>query len=359
RVGRPRPAGLARRRTPALVLPHGGACGDRRLGPARDAQRALRRPAALRHPGPLVQGDRRGPDPAAPQPLDRQREPAQAPRVPGRRSPGGERAQPRDREVLALGAHRRRPRVLPGGDRSVPARHRARSGGRPRRGRLRPDLGAPRGQRRLHPARTLPPPATGHHVNQLSTPLVPPHTGRLRVAVVGAGYVAGHHLAALSELDFVEVVAICDTRQDAARALAQRFGVERTAATLAEVADARPDAVHVLTPPASHATIALEALAMGCHVLVEKPMADTVADCERMIAAARARGRILGVNHSDLLDPVLRRAVDAAAEGRIGEVLSVDVIRASDYPPYAGGPLPAQVSQGSYPFRDLGVHGLY
>lgn len=196
-------------------------------------------------------------------------------------------------------------------------------------------------------------------MNQLSTPLVPPHTGRLRVAVVGAGYVAGHHLAALSELDFVEVVAICDTRQDAARALAQRFGVERTAATLAEVADARPDAVHVLTPPASHATIALEALAMGCHVLVEKPMADTVADCERMIAAARARGRILGVNHSDLLDPVLRRAVDAAAEGRIGEVLSVDVIRASDYPPYAGGPLPAQVSQGSYPFRDLGVHGLY
>lgn len=182
---------------------------------------------------------------------------------------------------------------------------------------------------------------------------------KLRVALVGAGYVATHHLAALSRLEFVELVGICDRTLPAAQALADRFGIPLVAQRLADLAGARPDAVHVLTPPDSHAAIALDAFAMGCHVLVEKPMADTVADCEAMIAAAQAHGKLLGVNHSDLLDPVVRQALDAAESGRIGEVLSVEIVRNSDYPEYAGGPLPSIVTQGSYPFRDLGVHGLY
>lgn len=184
-------------------------------------------------------------------------------------------------------------------------------------------------------------------------------SARLRIAIVGAGYVATHHLAALKRLDFVDVVGICDNNHAAAQALAARFGVARTAASLADLADARPQAVYVLTPPASHPAIALAALDMGCHVLVEKPMADSVADCEAMIAKAKASGLLLGVNHSDLFDPVLMQALQVARDGRIGEVLSVDIIRNSEYPPYAGGPLPGSVTQGSYPFRDLGVHGLY
>lgn len=186
-----------------------------------------------------------------------------------------------------------------------------------------------------------------------------PASAPLRVAVVGAGYVANHHLAALAALDFVELVGICDTDLEAARVLARRYRIGLATPRLSDLASARPDAIHVLTPPASHARLAMEAMDMGCHVLVEKPMADSVADCEAMIARARERGRRLGVNHSDLLDPVVARALDAVSAGHIGDVLSVDIIRNSDYPPYGGGPLPAQVSQGSYPFRDLGVHGLY
>lgn len=182
---------------------------------------------------------------------------------------------------------------------------------------------------------------------------------KLRVAVVGAGYVATHHLAALSRLDFVELVGLCDSNAAAAEALAKRFKVPKIAATLADLADAAPDAVYVLTPPASHAALAIQAMDMGCHVLVEKPMADSAADCEAMLAKAKATGLKLGVNHSDLFDPVLMRALDAANNGDIGEVLSVDIVRNSEYPPYAGGPLPGQVKQGSYPFRDLGVHGFY
>ena len=182
-------------------------------------------------------------------------------------------------------------------------------------------------------------------------------TRRLRVAIIGAGYVAGHHLAALSRLDFIDIVGICDTDLGAARLLADRYGGV-AAARLADLPEP-PQVVHVLTPPASHAALALEAIAMGCHVLVEKPMADSVADCETMIDSARRKGVLLGVNHSDLFDPVLQQALDIVRAGRIGEVVSVDILRSSDYPAYAGGPLPGMVSQGSYPFRDLGVHGLY
>lgn len=193
----------------------------------------------------------------------------------------------------------------------------------------------------------------------LNTPMPASASTRLRVAIVGAGYVATHHLSALKRLDFVDVVGICDSQLPAAQALAKRFGVARAVARLEELADALPQAVYVLTPPSSHPAIALAALDMGCHVLVEKPMADSVADCEAMIARAQARGRLLGVNHSDLFDPVLMQALQAVRDGRIGEVVSVDIIRNSEYPPYAGGPLPGAVTQGSYPFRDLGVHGLY
>lgn len=182
---------------------------------------------------------------------------------------------------------------------------------------------------------------------------------RLRVAVVGAGYVAAYHLAALKRLDFVDIVALADLDTAMANTLAGRFGVPMVGRTLGDLAGARPDAVYVLTPPASHCALALQALDMGCHVLVEKPMAESVAECETMIARAKEKGLVLSVNHSDRLDPVVVKALGHARAGTCGDVLSVDVLRSSEYPEYAGGPLPALVRQGSYPFRDLGVHGLY
>lgn len=184
-------------------------------------------------------------------------------------------------------------------------------------------------------------------------------SSKLRVAIVGAGYVASHHLAALKRLDFVELVGICDSNLAAATALAERFGVAKAASSLADLASQNPQAVYILTPPASHAALAMQALDMGCRVLVEKPMADSIAECRAMIEKAQSKGLMLGVNHSDLLDPVVMKALAQVRAGRIGELVSVDILRSSEYPAYAGGPLPGQVAQGSYPFRDLGVHGLY
>lgn len=183
--------------------------------------------------------------------------------------------------------------------------------------------------------------------------------GKLRIAIIGAGYVARYHIAALRRLDFVDIVGICDLDGDAARALAAAFDIDFVTSNLTELGSRQPHAVYVLTPPSSHCRLALQALDMGCHVFVEKPMAESVAECDAMIERAREKGLVLSVDHSDHFDPVVMQALQLVQSGACGEVMAVDVLRSSDYPPYAGGPLPGMVSQGSYPFRDLGVHGLY
>jgi len=65
------------------------------------------------------------------------------------------------------------------------------------------------------------------------------------------------------------------------------------------------------------------------------------------------------VNHSLLYDPQIKRALDAVKAGTLGTVVSVDILRGSEYPPYEGGPLPPWYRDAGYPFRDLGVHCLY
>src|SRR5262249_2143445 len=105
--------------------------------------------------------------------------------------------------------------------------------------------------------------------------------------------------------------------------------------------------------------VAVQALELGCHVLIEKPLATSVTDCQRVEAVAENRGLKASVNHSLLYDPQIARALEVVRSGKLGQVVSVDILRGSVYPPYRGGPLPPQYRSAAYPFRDLGVHALY
>jgi len=181
---------------------------------------------------------------------------------------------------------------------------------------------------------------------------------RIRVGLVGAGYISEFHIAAVRRLPHVELVGLHDLNADRAAETGEKFGV-RTYPSLAALREAGAESIHVLTPPHTHADVALEALALGCHVLVEKPLAVDVADCDRIQALAEEKGLQVCVNHSLLFDPQVRRAIETVRQGRIGKVVSVDILRSSVYPAYPGGPLPPQYRTAGYPFRDLGVHALY
>jgi predicted dehydrogenase len=190
------------------------------------------------------------------------------------------------------------------------------------------------------------------------TPLTLDSSKHFRVGIVGAGYVSEFHIKALKRLPHVRIVGISDLNEANAKATAQRFGIS-SHASLKEMAREGLDVVHVLTPPRCHVDVALEALSLGCHVLVEKPLATSVEDCDRLIAESQTRGLRVCVNHSLLGDPFVRRALALVKAGAIGEVLTVDYSRSSNYPSYRRGLPPPQYREGGYLFRDLGVHGLY
>jgi 2-alkyl-3-oxoalkanoate reductase len=145
------------------------------------------------------------------------------------------------------------------------------------------------------------------------------------VAFVGCGQIARVHLAALAAVPSARLVALCDRDRDQARALAQLAPDATIHRDLDEVLSVhRIDAVHVLTPPGSHAAIAIRAAEAGCHVLVEKPMALDRADADRMIEAATRSGVTLVPNHNYLFKPSIERARELVLSGEIGEVVAVN-----------------------------------
>lgn len=179
-----------------------------------------------------------------------------------------------------------------------------------------------------------------------------------RVGFVGAGHISPYHAAALSRIPGVELAGVFDLDPHRSEKLAAQLGT-RALPSMNAFEGEGIDAIHVLTPPESHAQVALAALQLGAHVLVEKPLATDPDDCRRIADAARERGLRVCVDHSLLYDLQIRRAIEAVRSGSIGRVVSVDILRSADYPVYEGGPLPVHYRSGGYPFRDLGIHQLY
>ena len=181
---------------------------------------------------------------------------------------------------------------------------------------------------------------------------------RFRVGLVGAGYVSEFHIRALQRLSQVQIIGITDLDPERARSVAARFHLTLYPSLEAMAAQGL-DVVHVMTPPTSHTAVALTAMRLGCHVLVEKPLATSVEECDQLAAEGAARGLQICVNHSMLGDPIFRQTLQSARNGAVGDVLTADIFRSSIFPPYHGGPLPPQYVDGGHPFRDLGVHALY
>ena len=113
---------------------------------------------------------------------------------------------------------------------------------------------------------------------------------RPRAGIIGTGGIAHAHAEAL-KLAGAELVAAVDIDPDRATEFAQKVGVAQTAPTLAAAAEAGLDLVAVCTPPSSHAPLALEALALGMDVVLEKPPALSLRQLRELQEAERATGK--------------------------------------------------------------------
>lgn len=141
---------------------------------------------------------------------------------------------------------------------------------------------------------------------------------RLRTALIGCGKVGQIHATALRELAESEFVAVCDPVRERAESLAQLCGVRAFADIGQLLRDTRPQAVLIATPHPQHAAAAILAAEAGAHVLVEKPLAASLRDCDAMLAAARRRGVQLSVISQRRWYPPVRRLQAAIAAGKIG-----------------------------------------
>lgn len=157
----------------------------------------------------------------------------------------------------------------------------------------------------------------------------------LRVAVVGAGFIGADHVAAYRARDDVEVVAVVDADPGRAGLVAAPIGARAYADHRQMLAAEAPDALSVCVPTALHLPVALDAAAAGAHVLLEKPMAATVADCDAIATACTAASvtLMLGLTHRFHHELVEAHALIAA--GAIGEPrLALDVFSFGEHGPW-------------------------
>jgi UDP-N-acetyl-2-amino-2-deoxyglucuronate dehydrogenase len=140
-------------------------------------------------------------------------------------------------------------------------------------------------------------------------------------AVIGCGTISVVHFEAITRLEGADLVAVCDADPDQAGAAGQRYGVPSFAGHRQLVDEVHPDVVHICTPHDQHVPVALDCLDAGVNVLLEKPVAATVEEAERLIEAADGHPEVkVGVCLQNRYNVATRAARDLLRSGELGAV---------------------------------------
>ncbi len=149
-----------------------------------------------------------------------------------------------------------------------------------------------------------------------------PH--QIRIAVIGGGAgIGATHLEAIAALPGAQLVGLSDLSAERLAPRAAAAGVPAFADHQTMLAELRPDLAVICTPHPSHTVLALDCFAAGAHVLVEKPIAVSVGDADRMIAAAAAAGRTLAVSFQQRFRPEVAQARALVEAGELGALVRV------------------------------------
>ena len=145
---------------------------------------------------------------------------------------------------------------------------------------------------------------------------------KVRHAVIGLGFFGEYHADVVSSMAEMDLVVVCTRRQTRLDEVAEKFGVSKKYTDYRKLlADPEIDSVSITTHFYDHKDITIEALKAGKQVLLEKPMAQTVAECDAIIEASKSATGILMVGHICRFDPRVALAKQAVDEGRIGKIV--------------------------------------
>jgi predicted dehydrogenase len=150
----------------------------------------------------------------------------------------------------------------------------------------------------------------------------------ISVGVVGLGYWGPNLVRNLNACPDTHLTWLCDTKNDRLRAVGDQYpAAARTGSFDDLLDDDKVDAVVIATPVGSHYSLAKAALSRGKHVLVEKPLAASVAEAEELAALAARHRRVLLVDHVFLYSPSVRKMAELIRNGDIGELMFIDSVR--------------------------------
>ena len=187
-------------------------------------------------------------------------------------------------------------------------------------------------------------------------------TRKFRIGIIGLGGVAAAHLAAFRSLDMVELVSVCDVREDVARTVAQESAARSYTDYRRLLEDGGLDLVMVLTPASTHRTIVESVAEARINVFCEKPLAVTLTDGEAIVAACSKAGVKLFYGSCYRFLPAVRKAHELIRSGAIGAVtlMSEQVIGGNGIAGYRElGPIhypPGGPGGGGMGLVDHGIH---
>jgi predicted dehydrogenase len=163
------------------------------------------------------------------------------------------------------------------------------------------------------------------------------------------------HLPALKRTPTAEIVGGFDVSPERRTQWEKATGAPAYQSVGELLERTRPDVVIVATPPDAHVEPCLDAIARGCHVLCEKPLAPSAAEADRIVAAARATGRAVAVNHEFREHPIHRALRDEVASGRHGRLAFCQLWQLMDLPPWAE-PTPWRAQMANRALFEGGIH---
>ncbi len=153
-----------------------------------------------------------------------------------------------------------------------------------------------------------------------------------------------------------DLVAVVSRAAERAAAAAERVGAPYSYTSIEAIDRNLVDGVFLVLPNSQHAPYAIAAAARGLHVIVEKPMAPTLAECQAMIDAARASGVVLAVAHCmEWAAPVVK-ARELVADGVIGDLINATIAGSFNFPPSERWRQDDSTEAGGGPLLDMGVH---
>jgi len=145
-----------------------------------------------------------------------------------------------------------------------------------------------------------------------------------RVGLIGCGRIAHIHMHFLRKLG-IPVAAVADLSETRAKLFKEKYGLKAHYTKIDRlITEEQLDVVHILTDPQSHFSLVLQALELGCHVLVEKPFCSTLEEADTIYSKARERNRIVCVDYTRAYDPMVLKARQILETGRYGKIARLE-----------------------------------